>query len=100
MFVLPDVSHHGTLMQLFGSDGGSHVKTHTHTCTPDTESNIIANETGPLVQRVHAALRVTVTAGREKVRKKSQQGRGGGTAAKRGGSEKEWILLIAIVIPP
>lgn len=88
MFVLPDVSHHGTLMQLFGSDGGSHVKTHTHTnthtCTPDTESSIIANETGPLVQRVHAALRVTVTAGREKVRKKSQQGRRGGDSSKGG----------------
>lgn len=30
VFVLADVSHRSTLMQLFGSDGRSHVKTHTH----------------------------------------------------------------------
>lgn len=36
VFVLADVSHHSTLMQLFGSDGRSHVKTciHTHTWYP------------------------------------------------------------------
>lgn len=83
-FVLTDVSHHGTLMQLFGSDGRSHVKTHMHAHTrthiytyiPDTQSNISVNETGgPLLHWVHTALSVTVTAGIERVRKQSQQDR-------------------------
>lgn len=69
-FVPADVSHHSTLMQLFGSDGRSHVKTCIHTHTPDTQSNISVNETGgPLLHRVHTALRVSVTAGEERARK-------------------------------
>ncbi len=110
VFVLADVSHRSTLMRLFGSDGPSHVKTHTHTCThtyiPDTQSNISVNETGgPLLHRVHTALSVTVTAGGERERKQSQQDRkrekrGRIEAERKGRAEEWWILLIAIVIPP
>lgn len=62
------------LMQLFGSDGRSHVKTRTHAHArgyiPDTQSNISVNETGgPLLHRLHTALSVTVTAGEERAKK-------------------------------
>lgn len=92
--VLPDVSHRATLMQLFGSDGGAHVKNaHVYLCTP-TPTNICANETrGAVAPHVHAvplSLR----------RKQSQQNTGGKNKEyRRKWRAEEWILLIAIVIP-
>lgn len=104
------------LMQLFGSDGRSHVKTRTHAHArgyiPDTQSNISVNETGgPLLHRLHTALSVTVTAGEErakkqrvnkivKEKKKAKKKGEGWKQERKGRAEEWWILLIAIVIPP